>query len=77
MADSEMNSNPSAILVRASADILTARKAVQALYEQLATTNENAKQIARNELCRGLLERLQLAEREASELAELITMAKS
>jgi hypothetical protein len=77
MADSESNSNPSAILARACADILTARKAVQVLYEQLATTNENAKQLARNELCRGLFERLQLAEREADELAELITMAKS
>jgi hypothetical protein len=77
MADSELNSNPTAILERASADILSARKAVQALYEQLATTSENAKEIARNELCRGLLERLQLAEREAAELAELVTMAQS
>jgi hypothetical protein len=46
------------------------------LYEQLIMTNVNAKEIARNELCRGLLERLQLAEREAVELADLIAVAR-
>ena len=42
----------------------------------IRTTNESAKEIARNELCRGLVERLQLAEREAAELADLVVLAR-
>jgi hypothetical protein len=42
----------------------------------LRTTNENAKEIGRNELCRALIERLELAEREASELADTISLAQ-
>ena len=76
MADNELSSDPIAILERVSVKIETARKSLQELYEQLIMTNVNAKEIARNELCRGLLERLQLAEREAAELADLITMAR-
>ena len=76
MADYELSSDPIAILERVSVKIETARKSLQELYEQLIMTNVNAKEIARNELCRGLLERLQLAEREAAELADLITMAR-
>jgi hypothetical protein len=76
MADNELSSDPFAILERVSGKIETARKSLQELYEQLIMTNVNAKEIARNELCRGLLERLQLAEREAVELADLIAVAR-
>lgn len=76
MADNELSSDPFAILERVSVKIETARRSLQELYEQLTKTNVNAKEIARNELCRGLLERLQLAEREAAELADLIAVAR-
>ena len=76
MADNELSSDPFAILERVSVKIETARKSLQELYEQLIVTNVNAKEIARNELCRGLLERPQLAEREAAELADLIAVAR-
>ncbi len=76
MADSELSGDPIAILETASAKIDTARKALQELYQQWAMTNGNAKEIARNELCRGLIERLQLAEREAAELADLVAIAR-
>jgi hypothetical protein len=76
MADGETSSDPIAILEKVSAKIDTARKTLQELYQQLAMTNDNAKEIARNELCRGLIERLQLAEREAAELADLVVMAR-
>jgi hypothetical protein len=75
MADSELNSDPNAILGDVSAKIETARRTLQELYQQLAVTNGNAKEIARNELCRGLIDRLQLAEREAAELVDLVVMA--
>ncbi len=76
MQDSELSGDPIAILENVSAKIDTARKALQELYRQWAMTNDNAKEIARNELCRGLVERLQLAEREAAELADLVVMAR-
>ena len=76
MADSELSGDPIAILKTASAKIDAARKALQELHQQWATTNGNAKEIARNELCRGLIERLQLAEREAAELADLVAIAR-
>jgi hypothetical protein len=76
MADSESSGDPIAILKSASAKIDTARRALQELHQQWAMTNDNAKEIARNELCRGLIERLQLAEREAAELADLVVMAR-
>jgi hypothetical protein len=76
MADGELGGDPIAILEEASAKIGTARQTLQQLYQRLAMTNGNAKEIARNELCRGLVERLQLAEREAAELADLIVMAR-
>jgi hypothetical protein len=75
MADSELR-DPIAILGKVSATIDTARKTLQELHQQWARTNDNAKEIARNELCRGLIERLLLAEREAAELADLVTMAR-
>jgi len=76
MADSELSRDPIAILENVSAEIDTARKALQELHQQWAMTNGNAKEIARNELCRGLIERLQLAEREAAELADLVAIAR-
>jgi hypothetical protein len=76
MADSELSGDPIAILGKVSATIDTARKTLQELHQQWAMTNDNAKEIARNELCRGLIERLLLAEREAAELADLVTMAR-
>jgi hypothetical protein len=76
MAGSESSSDPNAILQNVSANIETARKTLQELYQQFAMINDNAKEIARNELFRGLIERLQLAEREAAELADLVVMAR-
>jgi hypothetical protein len=76
MADSELSGDPIAILGGVAVNIDTARKTLQKLYERLVKTNDNAKEIARNELCRGLIERLQLAEREAAELVDLITLAR-
>jgi hypothetical protein len=76
MADSEPSSDPNAILQNVSANIETARRTLQGLYQQFAMSNDNAKEIARNELFRGLIERLQLAEREAAELADLVVMAR-
>jgi hypothetical protein len=72
----ESSGDPVAVLKTASVEIETARKTLQSLYEQLAKTNGSAKEIARNELCRALVERLQLAEREAAELAELVVLAQ-
>ncbi len=76
MADSKSSSDPNAILQNVSANIETARRTLQDLYQQFAMTNDNAKEIARNELFRGLIERLQLAEREAAELTDLVVMAQ-
>jgi hypothetical protein len=76
MVERESSSDPAAVLATVSVQIETARKALQSLYEQLAMTNDSAKEIARNELCRALMERLKLAEREAAELAELVGMAR-
>jgi hypothetical protein len=76
MADGELSGDPIAILENVSAKIDAARKALHELHQQWALANGNAKEIARNELCRGLMERLQLAEREAAELADLVVMAR-
>jgi hypothetical protein len=76
MVELELSSDPVAVLETVSVEIETARKTLQSLYEQLAMTHDSAKEIARNELCRALVERLQLAEREAAELAELVGLAR-
>jgi hypothetical protein len=76
MTETELSNDPVAVLEKAHVDIETARRTLQGLYEQLATTNESAKEIARNELCRALVDRLQIAEREAAELAELVVLAR-
>jgi hypothetical protein len=64
-----------AVVERACVDIETVRKNLQRLYERLASANDTAKEIARNELCRALVQRLELAEREAVELGEMIAAA--
>jgi hypothetical protein len=61
---------------KACVEIETVRKNLQRLYEQLAMTNDTAREIARNELCRGPVKRFELAKREAIELAELIILAR-
>ena len=53
------------------------RKKTQTLYDQLRSANENAKEVAQNELCRALVERLELAEREAAELDDMISLAQN
>jgi len=73
MTEPELSNDP---VAGAHVAIETARRTLQGLYEQLAMTNESAKEITRNELCRALVERLQLAEREAAELAELVVLAR-
>jgi hypothetical protein len=76
MADSELSSDPIATLEEVSAKIDTARRTLHELYQQWGMTNDSAKEMARNELCRGLIERLQLAEREAAELADLVALVR-
>jgi acetylornithine/succinyldiaminopimelate/putrescine aminotransferase len=76
MTEMELSNDPVAVLEKAQVDIETARRILQGLYEQLVMTNESAEEIARNELCRALVERLQIAEREAVELAELVVLAR-
>jgi hypothetical protein len=76
MMTADRAGSPLAILKGASVNTHTARRTLLELYGQFATRNESAKEIARNELCRGLVERLQLAEREAAELADLVVLAR-
>jgi hypothetical protein len=76
MVERESSTDPVTVLKTVSVEIETARKTLQSLHEQLAMTSDNAKEIARNELCRALVERLQLAEREAAELTELVVLAR-
>jgi hypothetical protein len=70
------NGDPGPAVQKIRVEIGEVRKRLQALYDQLRTTNETAKEIARNELCRALVERLELAEREASELVDMISLAQ-
>jgi hypothetical protein len=72
MTDKELSIDPITVANNLCVEIETARKKLQSLCEQLAMTNDTAKAMARNELCRALVERLELAEREALELVEMI-----
>lgn len=74
MTEDELSND--SIAASAYAEIEAVRKTLQKLYEQLAVTQDTAKEIARNELCKSLVERLKLAEREAIELADLIVIAR-
>jgi len=76
MTENGFSDEPVAVSEKACAEIETVRKNLQRLYEQLARTNDTAQEIARNELCKGLVHRLELAEREAMELAEMIILAR-
>jgi hypothetical protein len=76
MPENGLSEDPVAVSENACAEIETVRKNLQRLYEQFAMTDDTAQEIARNELCRGLVPRLELAEREAIELTELIILAR-
>ena len=76
MTEEELSDDPIAVSKKACVEIETVRRNLQRLYEELAMTNDSAKEIARNELCKALMQRLELAEREAAQLAEMIAMAQ-
>jgi hypothetical protein len=76
MTDMELNIDPVTVAKNICVEIETVRKKLQSLCGQLAMTNDTAKEMARNELCRALVERLELAEREALELVEMIVSAQ-
>jgi hypothetical protein len=76
MTENGLGEDPVAVSEKAGVEIETVRKNLQRLYEQFAMTNDTAQEIAHNELCRGLVRRLELAEREAVELTELIILAR-
>jgi hypothetical protein len=76
MTERDFTTDPVALLEQAGAEIEAVRKTLQGLYEQFVQTNNSAKEIARNELCKALVERLRLAEREAAELAEIVVLAR-
>jgi hypothetical protein len=72
MTDQELSADPVAVAKGARDDIETVRRKLQSLCAQLAVKNDTAKELARNALCKALVERLELADREALELIELI-----
>jgi hypothetical protein len=76
MTEKEFTTDPVALLEQARAEIETVRRTLQALYDQFVQTNSSAKEIARDQLCKSLVERLELAEREAAELAEMVVLAR-
>jgi hypothetical protein len=76
MAEKELTTDPVALLEQARTEIETVRRTLQALYEDFVQTNSSAKEMARNELCKALVGRLELAEREAAELAEMVVLAR-
>jgi hypothetical protein len=76
MTEKELTTDPVALLEQARAEIETVRRTLQGLHKQFVQTNSSAKEIARNELCKALVERLELAEREAAELAEMVVLAR-
>jgi len=53
MTDDEVSND--SIAASAYAEIEAVRKTLQKLYEQLAVTQDTAKEIARNELCKSLV----------------------
>jgi len=56
MTENELSTDPVAVLQRVGVEIAAARKTVKMLYEQWAMTSGNAKEMARNELCKALVE---------------------
>jgi hypothetical protein len=77
MTDKERNSDPVTVAKNICVEIETVRKKLQSLCEQLAMSNDTAKEMARNALGRALVERLELAESEALELVEMIVSAQN
>lgn len=75
MKDQKLPNDAIAVSEKASVDIRAVRESLQDLCERLALSNNTAKEIARNALCRSLVERLALAESETRELAEMIALA--
>jgi hypothetical protein len=76
MTEKELTTDPVALLEQARAEIDAVRRTIQGLYDQFVQTNSSAKEMARNGLCKALGERLELAERETAELAELVVLAR-
>jgi hypothetical protein len=76
MTEKEFTTDPVALLEQARTEINAVRRTIQGLYDQFVRTRGSAKEMARNELCKALAERLELAERETAELAELVVLAR-
>jgi hypothetical protein len=76
MTEKEFATDPVALLEQARAEIDAVRRTIQGLYDKFVRTNSSAKEMARNELCKALGERLELAERETAELAEMVVLAR-
>jgi hypothetical protein len=68
MTDMELSIVPATVANTICVEIETVRKKLRSLCEELAMSNDTAQEMARNELCRALVGRLELAEREALEL---------
>ena len=77
MTDKELSVDPVTVAKGISGEIETVRRKLQSLCGQLAMKNDTAKDLARNGLCRALVERLELAEKEALELIELIVSTQT
>jgi hypothetical protein len=71
MADSKA---PNVLLQTANSAIETAREHLKSLCEQWALNNPSAKEIARFDLCTALVRRLEIAQRELTELSDLIEL---
>jgi hypothetical protein len=71
MADSDA---PDVLLQTANSAIETAREHLKSLCEQWALNNPSAKEIARFDLCTALVRRLEIAQRELTELSDLIEL---
>jgi hypothetical protein len=76
MTENEFTTDPVALLEQVCDQIDAVRRTLRGLYDRFVQTNSNAKEIARNELCKALVERLELAQREAAELAEMVVLAR-
>jgi hypothetical protein len=65
---------PDELLENANSAIETARNHIKAVCAQWALQNPTAKEIARFDLCTALARRLEIAQRELAELADLINL---
>jgi hypothetical protein len=76
MPEQELSDDPVTLSEKASVEIRAVRQNLHRLCGQLTMTNDTAKEIARNELCKALVRRLEVAETEALELAEMIVLSR-